>query len=95
MKTLKDLKVTNVRFLLDDGNGLDDKKYDAILSAAAPLEVPVYLKERLNVGGKLILPVGGSAEQKLTLVRKISKDQFAEETLEDVLFVPLLKGVVS
>tara|TARA_B100000214_G_scaffold227200_1_gene165540 strand:- start:107 stop:790 length:684 start_codon:yes stop_codon:yes gene_type:complete len=95
MKTLKDLKVTNVRFLLDDGNGLDDKKYDAILSAAAPLEVPVYLKERLNVGGKLILPVGGSSEQKLTLVRKISNDQYAEETLEDVLFVPLLKGVVS
>ena len=57
-KTLKQLKVNNVEFMVDDGNKLGDQKYDAILSAAAPLEIPQSLKEKLNVGGKLIIPVG-------------------------------------
>ena len=94
-KTLEELKVKNVNFILDDGNGLDNRKYDAILSAAAPLEVPFNLKERLNIGGKLILPVGDSKQQNLIFIKRISKDKYTEEKLEDVLFVPLLKGVVS
>ena len=94
-KTLKELKVTNVNFKLDDANKLDDQEYDAILSAAAPLEVPDNLKKRLKIGGKLILPVGDSNSQVLTLVKRVTKNEFIEEKLEDVLFVPLLKGVVS
>ena len=94
-KTLKELKVTNVNFKLDDANNLDDQEYDAILSAAAPLEVPNNLKKRLKIGGKLILPVGDSNSQVLTLVKRVTKNEFIEEKLEDVLFVPLLKGVVS
>lgn len=94
-KILKKLKVTNVNFQLDDANNLDDQEYDAILSAAAPLEVPDNLKKRLKIGGKLILPVGDSNSQVLTLVKRVTKNEFIEERLEDVLFVPLLKGVVS
>ena len=94
-KILKKLKVTNVNFKLDDANKLDDQEYDAILSAAAPLEVPNNLKKRLKIGGKLILPVGDSNSQVLTLVKRVTKNEFIEEKLEDVLFVPLLKGVVS
>ena len=94
-KTLKELRVRNVTFKIDDGNNLADKRYDAILSAAAPLEVPLSLKERLSVGGKLILPVGDSKKQILTLVTRLDEDNYKEEKLEDVLFVPLLKGVVS
>tara|TARA_B100000965_G_C19470984_1_gene704100 strand:+ start:354 stop:1037 length:684 start_codon:yes stop_codon:yes gene_type:complete len=94
-KILKELKVTNVNFKLDDANNLDDQKYDAVLSAAAPLEVPNNLKKRLKIGGKLILPVGDSNSQVLTFVKRVTKNEFIEEKLEDVLFVPLLKGVVS
>jgi len=94
-KILKKLKVTNVNFKLDDANNLDDQEYDAILSAAAPLEVPNNLKKQLKIGGKLILPVGDSNSQVLTLVKRVTKNEFIEEKLEDVLFVPLLKGVVS
>lgn len=94
-KILKELKVTNVNFKLDDANNLDDQEYDAILSAAAHLEVPNNLKKRLKIGGKLILPVGDSNSQVLTLVKRVTKNEFIEEKLEDVLFVPLLKGVVS
>ena len=94
-KSLKGLKVNNVNFKVDDGNNLDQKKYDAILSAAAPLQIPQNLKERLSLGGKLLLPVGDSRQQILTLVKRVSKDKYIEEKLEEVLFVPLLKGVVS
>ena len=74
---------------------MDQQQYDAILSAAAPLEVPHNLKERLAIGGKLVLPVGNNEQQVLTLVKRISEDEFLEEKLEEVMFVPLLKGVVS
>ena len=53
------------------------------------------LKERLSIGGKLVLPVGNNEQQVLTLVKRISEDDFLEEKLEEVMFVPLLKGVVS
>ena len=94
-KLLKGLKVTNVIFNVDDGSAIKDSKFDAILSAAAPLEVPLDLKERLSVGGRMIIPVGDKNNQILTLVTRTSKKEFAEDKLEDVLFVPLLKGVVS
>ena len=92
---LKNLKVKNVSFKFDDGNNLGQQQYDAILSAAAPFEVPQNLKERLSIGGKLVLPVGNNEQQVLTLVKRISEDEFLEEKLEEVMFVPLLKGVVS
>ena len=94
-KLLKGLKVTNVIFNVDDGSAIKDSKFDAILSAAAPLEVPLDLKERLSVGGRMIIPIGDKNRQVLTLVTRTSKKEFAEDKLEDVLFVPLLKGVVS
>tara|TARA_B100000945_G_C20250152_1_gene534111 strand:+ start:78 stop:761 length:684 start_codon:yes stop_codon:yes gene_type:complete len=94
-KLLKGLKVSNVIFKVDDGSTIKDSKFDAILSAAAPLEVPLDLKERLSVGGRMIIPVGDKTNQVLTLVTRTSKKEFVEDKVEDVLFVPLLKGVVS
>ena len=87
--------LTFIKCFKSYANNLDDQEYDAILSAAAPLEVPNNLKKRLKIGGKLILPVGDSNSQVLTLVKRVTKNEFIEERLEDVLFVPLLKGVVS
>ena len=94
-KTLKGLKVSNIVFNVDDGSSIKGSKFDAILSAAAPLEVPLHLKEKLSVGGRMIIPVGDNSKQVLTLVTRVSKKEFQETKVEDVLFVPLLKGVVS
>ena len=94
-KILKQLKVTNIEFNLDDGSSIKETKFEAILSAAAPLEVPLDLKEKLSIGGKMIIPVGNKSKQVLTLVTRTSKNNFEETKVEDVLFVPLLKGVVS
>ena len=94
-KTLKGLQVSNIVFNVDDGSSIKESKFDAILSAAAPLEVPLDLKEKLSVGGRMIIPVGDNSRQVLTLVTRVSKKEFQETKVEDVLFVPLLKGVVS
>ena len=69
--------------------------FDAILSAAAPLNVPNYLLKKLTIGGKLIIPIGDDSSQHLTLIRRGKKEQFEEKTLDKVLFVPLLKGLVN
>ena len=86
---------TDEHILKLDGSAIKDSKFDAILSAAAPLEVPLDLKDRLSIGGRMIIPVGDNSRQVLTLVTRVSKKEFQETKVEDVLFVPLLKGVVS
>tara|TARA_B100000214_G_C23883542_1_gene588433 strand:+ start:333 stop:989 length:657 start_codon:yes stop_codon:yes gene_type:complete len=89
------LKVNNVRTLHADGfQGWSEKSpFDAILVAAAPLTVPEKLLGQLDVGGRLIIPVGEDGQQELKLIKRGSNG-FHEETLEKVSFVPLLNGVV-
>ena len=48
-----------------------------------------------NTVDAMIIPVGNKSKQVLTLVTRTSKNNFEETKEEDVLFVPLLKGVVS
>ncbi len=95
--TLSDLKIKNIRLLHDDGNMLSNMEgnFDAILSAAAPLRVPDYLLKKLSIGGKLVIPIGDNNFQHLTLIRRVKENEFEEKTLDKVLFVPLLKGLVS
>lgn len=94
---LKNLKIRNVRLLFDDGSNLRDssENYDAILFAAAPLEVPSYFLDKLNVGGRLVAPIGDREVQDLSLIKKIGKDKYETEVVEKVLFVPFLGGTVE
>jgi len=95
--TLKALKIRNAELLHDDGSRFEKitKKYDAILSAAAPLTIPEYLYESLELGGRLIIPIGNGSLQKLTLVTRMGDEDFKIEELEEVLFVPLLGGLID
>tara|TARA_B100001013_G_scaffold6447_1_gene4036 strand:- start:10 stop:696 length:687 start_codon:yes stop_codon:yes gene_type:complete len=89
---LKNLKIRNVRLLFDDGSNFRDssENYDAILFAAAPLEVPSYFLDKLNIGGRLVAPIGDREVQDLSLIKKIGKDKYETEVVEKVLFVPFL-----
>ncbi len=92
---LRKLGLYNVHFHYADGGLGWPKKapYNAILSAAAPASVPESLKQQLAPDGVLVIPVG-EKEQVLTLiVRPGDSDEFFEQTLEPVKFVPLLQGV--
>ena len=94
---LKNLKIRNVRLLFDDGSNFRDssENYDVILFAAAPLEVPSYFLDKLNVGGRLVAPIGDREVQDLSLIKKIGKDKYETEVVEKVLFVPFLGGRVE
>ena len=97
VKNLKMLKVRNVKLLFDDGSNLIEAKenYDAILFAAAPLEIPAYFLDKLAIGGRLVAPIGGGEVQDLSLIKRLSKNKFKTEVVEQVLFVPFLGGKVE
>ena len=94
---LKKLKIRNIKLLFDDGSEFRDAKesYDAILFAAAPLEVPSYFLDKLTIGGRLVAPIGGGEVQNLSLIKKKGKDEYETEVVEQVLFVPFLTGKVK
>ena len=90
---LKELGVRNVRFRHGDGSvgWKSHAPFDGILVAAAPLVVPEALLKQLQVGGRLLVPVGPEGEQEL--VRFTRREQRIDrETLGPVAFVPLLGG---
>ncbi len=64
-------------------------KFDAILSAAAPEVVPESLISQLAMGGRLIMPIGGTS-QELVVIDKTPKG-LLRYSLGDVLFVPLIE----
>lgn len=92
-RNLSNVKLSHVR--LRHGDGYQGWKaqapFDAILVAAAPPEIPQALLQQLADGGCLVIPVGGEGEQKLLRITRES-NQFAEEVLDMVSFVPMLSG---
>lgn len=69
--------------------------FKAIIVTAAPEQVPQGLLDQLAVGGMMVIPVGGQQGiQKLLLITR-EADQFVEEELDAVKFVPLLNGAVN
>ncbi|WP_299183154.1 protein-L-isoaspartate(D-aspartate) O-methyltransferase [uncultured Neptuniibacter sp.] len=93
---LKMIGLRNVNLKHTDGGmGWAAKApFDGILAACAPEEVPEELKQQLAIGGRLIIPVGGSDNQELKLVIRETETSFSTEVLECVKFVPLLSGTV-
>jgi len=90
---IKELGIRNVRFRHGDGTAgwKGRAPYDGILVAAAPLTVPEALIKQLQVGGRLVVPVGPEGEQEL--VRFARHEQgVLRESLGPVAFVPLLGG---
>ena len=69
--------------------------FDKILLTAAPAEVPRELLQQLRVGGWLVGPLGGSGGQKMTLVKRVSDEEFQESEHGDFIFVPMQKGTAK
>jgi protein-L-isoaspartate(D-aspartate) O-methyltransferase len=91
---LRELKIRNVIVKHADGfNGWEEEiKFDGIICAAAPRQYPKELLELLEVGGKLVIPVGLEGDQKLFVISKIAESEHEEMVYEDVAFVPMLPG---
>ena len=93
---LQQLGYKNISYLCGDGyRGWPNKgPFDAIIVAAAAPDVPETLKEQLALGGRLVIPVGGSEVQSLRLIER-TRSGFAEQTHGLVRFVPLVKETES
>ena len=92
-RTLRDLRFFNIIFKHADGHQgyADGGPYQGIVSAAASTHVPEALKQQLEVGGRLVLPVG-TQEQYLYVIDR-SETGFEETRHEAVHFVPLVPGL--
>ncbi len=83
----------NVRVFVADGTlgWPEHAPYDAIVVTAGAPRVPEPLLKQLAVGGKLVIPVGlNSYFQTLVRVQRTEEDDYKEEHLMAVQFVPLI-----
>lgn len=94
---LRLLELPNVWTYLGDGLlGMPEHApFDAIVVAAAGLQVPEALRSQLAIGGRLIMPVGPPQKQELLVVLRQDAKTFETRSITPVRFVPLLAGVVE
>jgi len=81
------------------GDGYEGKPqygpFDGIVITAAAPEVPAALLEQLKVGGRLVVPVGSTDSQVMTVVEKKGEDDYEYSEHGHFVFVPMLKGIVK
>ena len=89
---LRPMRIANLRLAWGDGyQGLPEAApFDAIIVAAAAPRMPAALLEQLAPGGRLIAPVGTTAQQLQWMERTASGA--IERALDLVHFVPLRAG---
>lgn len=82
----------NVHIRVNDGTcGWEDQApFDAIITTAGAPSVPETLKQQLEIGGRLVIPVGTIGQQILSCITRISENAFDEKQLLDCRFVPLI-----
>ena len=95
-KKLIQLGFKNISFILGDGHlGFSDNApYDAIIITAAAEDFPEDLIEQLSPSGRIVLPLKHGNEQKLIKLKN-TKNGIIKKIIEDVVFVPMLKGIES
>ena len=81
------------------GDGFEGKPqygpYDGIIITAATKEIPDTLLRQLKTGGRLVVPLGNSLSQVMTLVKRTGEDAFDYSNHGNFVFVPLLRGTVN
>jgi protein-L-isoaspartate(D-aspartate) O-methyltransferase len=91
-RRLRAMDLHNISMKHGDGwQGWQSKApFQAIIVTAAPTEVPQALLAQLADGGRLVIPVGEQAQVLKVITR--AGDDFSEQQIEAVRFVPLVQG---
>ncbi|MDX2495446.1 MAG: protein-L-isoaspartate(D-aspartate) O-methyltransferase [Desulfuromusa sp.] len=91
-KILDQLQMSNINIKVGDGTmgWKDQAPFAGILVAAGSPDVPAKYLEQLEIGGKLVLPVGDQSQQILMRIIRKDKDIFEREQLMGCRFVPLI-----
>jgi protein-L-isoaspartate(D-aspartate) O-methyltransferase len=81
------------------GDGYEGKPqygpFDGIIITAAAQEVPDALLHQLKTGGRLVVPLGNSDFQVMTVIERSGTDSFDRSEHGNFVFVPMLKGIVN
>jgi protein-L-isoaspartate(D-aspartate) O-methyltransferase len=92
-RRLRELGLRNTRLKHSDGSAgwPEHAPYQGIIVTAAPEELPTALLEQLDIGARLVAPIGPKGAQVLTVITR-TPTAYEREDLEPVSFVPLLGG---
>lgn len=92
-ETLTKMGYGNIHYKIGDGyHGWEEHApFDAIIVTAAPEKIPPRLVEQLKEGGKMVIPVGPSANQHLQLIEKKKNGKITIKDLLPVRFVPFTR----
>ena len=87
-------KYPNIKYFFGDGfEGLPTySPFDKIIVTAAAPFLPPKLLEQLRVGGKMVIPVGEGAVQRILRITKERGGILKEETFDNFSFVPMIEG---
>ena len=81
------------------GDGYEGKPqygpFDCIVITAATPDIPAKLQYQLKIGGRMVVPVGDSSSQVMTLVIRNGEEDFEYSSHGTFVFVPMLKGTVN
>ncbi len=64
--------------------------YDGIVVTAGAPVVPEDLVQQLNVGGRLVIPVGDDTSQRMHRITRVSENEYEQEEFANFKFVPLV-----
>lgn len=95
-RLLKSIGYRNIRLFLGDGyEGLPNfAPFDKIIVTAAVKNVPAALLLQLKTEGLLVVPLG-EGSQTMTRIKRLTEDDFEQETFGEFAFVPMLKGIAK
>ncbi len=93
-KRFRQLRLYNIQARHTDGGwGWEQHApFEGIIVTAAPERIPQALLEQLDVGGRLVIPVGAQGGAQTLCVIHRTPSGFEREDHEAVSFVPLLGG---
>lgn len=95
-KFLPEIGYNPACFFGDGYKGLPNfAPFDKIIVTAGATSVPEDLKQQLTINGRMVIPVGHEHRQEMTVITRISENEFRSEKHGDFVFVPLLKGTVN
>ncbi|MEK9649550.1 MAG: protein-L-isoaspartate O-methyltransferase [Gammaproteobacteria bacterium] len=94
-QNLSSIGIRNV--LIKHADGMSDisdlGKFDGIICAAAPIIFQEHLLDLINIGSRIIMPVGIAGKQKLNVYTKLEDNEYSSHELDNVSFVPMLTGL--
>src|SRR5512133_129185 len=94
-KCLDSLRLFNIMLKINDRDDSpigweEEAPFDAIIVTAGAPEVPQVLTDQLAPGGRLVIPVGSEAEQRLVKIVKDENGQLEVAASVNCRFVPLI-----